>query len=241
MDRLIPGPTLITRAYDAILGAICDGRLAPGTRLTQDELADRLHVSRQPVAQAVSVLKSQGFLRERGRRGVIIPPLEREFFRAVYQLREALDPMAARLAAQRCSRPDAAEGRKLLTAGRLAVRNGRTDRLIHTDAEFHAWIYRLSANSLLLETMELYWKHLRRAMHGVLRRRSTRSRVWDEHQAILSAVVAGDASAAAALSLAHVRDAADRVVMSIPEAPHETGFLPAFPGLAARRTPRHEE
>jgi DNA-binding GntR family transcriptional regulator len=236
MDRLIPGPTLITRAYDAILGAICDGRLAPGTRLTQDELADRLHVSRQPVAQAVSILKSQGFLRERGRRGVIIAPLEREFFRSVYQLREALDPMAARLAAQRCSRPEASVGRKLLAAGRLAVRNGRTERLIHADAEFHAWIYRLSANPLLLETMELYWKHLQRAMHGVLRRRSTRSHVWDEHQAILSAVVAGDASAAAALSMAHVRDAADRVVMSIPEAPHETGFLPALPRLAARRT-----
>ena len=238
MDRLIPGPTLITRAYDAILGAICDGRLEPGTRLTQDELADRLHVSRQPVAQAVSVLKSQGFLRERGRRGVIIAPLEREFFRAVYQLREALDPMAARLAAQRCTRQDAAVGRRLLVTGRQAVRNGRTDRLINADAQFHGWIYRLSANPLLLETMELYWKHLRRAMHGVLRQRSNRSRSWNEHQAILTAVVAGDANTAAALSLAHVRDAADRVVMSIPEAPDDTGFLPAVPGLAARsRTP----
>ena len=237
MDQLLPGPTLITRAYDAILGAICDGRLAPGTRLTQDELADRLQVSRQPVAQAVSVLKSQGFLRERGRRGVIIAPLEREFFRAVYQLREALDPMAARLAAQRCTREEAAVGRRLVLAGRQAVRNGKTDRLIQADANFHDWVYRLSANPLLLETMELYWKHLRRAMHGVLRRRSTRSQVWDEHQAILSAVAAGDASAAAALSLAHVRDAADRVVLSIPEAPDDTGFLPALPSLAARRTP----
>ena len=74
-------------------------------------------------------------------------------------------------------------------------------------------------------------------MHGVLRRRSTRSKVWDEHQAILSAVVAGDTNAAAALSLAHVRDASDRVVMSIPESPGESGFLPALPRLAARRTP----
>ena len=237
MDRLIPGPTLITRAYDAILGAICDGRLAPGSRLTQDQLADRLHVSRQPVAQAVSILKSQGFLRERGRRGVIIAPLEREFFRAVYQLREALDPMAARLAAQHCTREEAAMGRRLIAAGRQAVRNGRTDRLISADAQFHAWVYRLSANPLLLETMELYWKHLRRAMHGVLRRRSTRGRIWDEHQAILGAIAAGDPEAAAALSLAHVRDAADRVVKSISEAPDEMGSLPAMTRLAARRTP----
>jgi DNA-binding GntR family transcriptional regulator len=236
MDRLTPGPTLITRAYDAILAAICDGRLAPGTRLTQDELADRLHVSRQPVAQAVSVLKSQGFLRERGRRGIIIAPLERDFFRAMYQLREALDPMAARLAAQRCTREEAAVGRRLVAAGRQAVRAGGTERLITADAQFHAWVYRLSANPLLLETMGLYWKHLRRAMHGVLRRRSTRSQIWDEHQAILGAIVAGDPGKAAELSLAHVRDAADRMLESIPEAPDETGFLPAAAELAARRT-----
>ena len=90
MDTLSTGPTLISQAYDAILAAICEGGLQPGERLNQDQLAARLRISRQPVGQALSILKAQGFVRDTGRRGLIVAPLEREFFSAIYQLREAL-------------------------------------------------------------------------------------------------------------------------------------------------------
>jgi DNA-binding GntR family transcriptional regulator len=216
MDRLTPGPTLITRAYDAILAAICDGRLPAGTRLHQEELADRLHVSRQPVGQAVSILKSQGFLRDSGRRGLMVTPLEREFFRAIYQLREALDPMAARLAATRCTREATAIGRRLMWVGRRAARARTAERLILADVNFHAWIYTLAGNPLLVETMGLYWSHLRRAMGEVLRRASIRTQIWDEHEAIFEAIADKNPTEAARLSLAHVRDAAARIVESIP-------------------------
>jgi DNA-binding GntR family transcriptional regulator len=232
MDRLTPGPTLIARAYDAILTAICDGRLPPGARLNQDQLADRLHVSRQPVGQALSILKSQGFVRDNGRRGVIIAPLEREFFRAVYQVREALDPMAARLASQHCTREESAAGRRLLSAGRRAVRARDIHAAIVADVNFHAWIYQVAGNPLLVETMGLYWNHLRRAMGEVLRRLSTRTTIWDEHQAIFDAIVEQDAGKASRLSLAHVRDAAERIVESIPAGPVGTGSS----GPGARRT-----
>lgn len=223
MDRLTPGPTLITRAYDAILAAICDGRLPPGARLNQDQLADRLHVSRQPVGQAISILRSQGFVRDNGRRGLIIAPLEPQFFRSVYQLREALDPMAARLAAQRCSREACAVGRRLLAAGRRAARGGSVEAVISADANFHAWIYQVAGNPLLVETMGLYWNHLRRAMGEILKHRSTRAAIWDEHQAIFEALAAQDAGNASRLSLSHVRDAAARVIESIPACPGGNG------------------
>lgn len=219
MDQLVPGPTLISRAYDAILAAICDGRLPPGTRLKQEELADRLHVSRQPVGQAVSILTSQGFLRESGRRALIIAPLEREFFRAIYQLREALDPMAARLAARRCTREAVTAGRRLLATGRKAARRGAVGPIVLADMHFHAWIYQLAGNPLLVETMGLYWNHLRRAMREVLRRPAIRSQIWDEHQAVFEALAKRDAVEAARLSLAHVRGAAARIVDSIPATP----------------------
>jgi DNA-binding GntR family transcriptional regulator len=223
MDRLTPGPTLITRAYDAILAAICDGRLPPGTRLKQEELADRLHVSRQPVGQAVSILKSQGFLRDSGLRGLIVPPVEREFFSAIYQLREAFDPMAARLAAQHCKKEDVVVGRRLLSAGRRAARAKVIEGVVLADVRFHAWIYHLAGNPLLVETMGLYWCHLRRGMGEVLRTFAIRGRIWDEHQAIFEAISERDGGEAARRSLVHVRDAADRIVESIPMAPRGTG------------------
>src|SRR5262249_4502416 len=124
ITRVSQGPTLLEQAYDAILGAICDGRLPPGERLNQDELAAQLQISRQPVGQALSLLRSQGFVRDNGRRGLIVAPLERDFFIAIYQLREALDPLAARLAAERCTPADGAEGSRILAEGRRALRAG---------------------------------------------------------------------------------------------------------------------
>jgi len=216
LDRLDPGPTLIDRAYEAILGAICSGELPPGERINQDELAARLHISRQPVGQALSVLKSQGFVRDNGRRGLLVAPIEREFFRSLYQLREALDAMAARLAAGRCSPQEIAEGRKLLAAGRKAVASTDVTALVAADMAFHMWIYRASGNPLLVETMSLYWNHLRRAMGEILRRPSNRKAVWAEHEELLRAIIAGDAISAERQALAHAREAAGRVAESIP-------------------------
>src|SRR5215470_5249381 len=178
-DGLRPGPTLIERAYEAILEAIRDGRLEPGVRLNQDELAARLQISRQPVGQALTILKSQGFVRDNGRRGLIVAPLERDFIRSIYQLREALDSMAARLAAERCSPADRLEGARLLVEGRKA---GGMDALIDADIDFHMWIYRLAGNPLIVDTMALYWNHLRRAMGEILHTPSRRQSVWDEHE-----------------------------------------------------------
>src|SRR6266568_5994061 len=130
LEGLAPRATLIERAYQAILDAICEGHLAPGERLNQDELAARLQISRQPVGQALMILKTQGFVRDNGRRGLIVAPLEREFFRSIYQLRGALDAMAAGLAAERGSPADMGEGRNLVAQGRKAVASGSMEALI---------------------------------------------------------------------------------------------------------------
>jgi len=216
VDIPTQGPTLIDQTYASLLNAICDGRLEPGERLNQDELATRMRVSRQPVGQALSILKTQGFVRDAGRRGLIVSPIERSFFRAIYQLREAIDPMAARLAARQAARSDVAEGRRLVASGREAVKAAEIEGLIACDMQFHLWIYRLSGNPLLLETMRLYWNHLRRAMGEVLRPAATRRQVWDEHQSILEALAGRDAGSAARRALDHVHGAAQRVADSIP-------------------------
>jgi DNA-binding GntR family transcriptional regulator len=204
MERLHHGPTLIERAYDAILDAICSGQIASGERLNQDELAARLNISRQPVTQALSILKSQGFVRDNGRRGLLVAPLERERVRAIYQLREALDPLAARLAAVRCTAGDANVGRRLLAEGKQA--GGDRDAIV-ADLAFHMWMYEVAGNPLLVDTMRLYWNHLRRPMGEPL----GHGPAWDDQRRILTAIIAGDADAAAACALAHARDEAARI------------------------------
>jgi DNA-binding GntR family transcriptional regulator len=91
MDALVAPKKLVDQAYATILDAICDGTLKPGERLTQESVAQRLNVSRQPIHNALLVLKAQGFVREAGRRGVSVVPLDPRLFEAIYQFRSAVE------------------------------------------------------------------------------------------------------------------------------------------------------
>ena len=100
MESLQPSPTIVEQVYRTILDAICDGRLEPGERLTQESVAQKLSVSRQPVGQALLLLKQQKFVSEAGRRGLMVAPLDRDFMRSIYELRLGIEPLAATLAAR---------------------------------------------------------------------------------------------------------------------------------------------
>jgi DNA-binding GntR family transcriptional regulator len=210
-------PSLYEQVYSAILEAICGGMLRPGDRINQDELAARLDVSRQPVTQALTVLRSQDFVQDTGRRGLVVTPLRKSFFKSLYELRESLDPMAAKLAARNSASLSRPEAEALLARGRLAVQDGSVAALTSADVAFHRWIYQAAGNPLLTETLRLYWHHLRRAMVAVVQPLQGRDRVWDEHHHILQAVLGGQEQAAQRLSLLHIQEAAQRVMQRLPD------------------------
>ncbi|MBV8850575.1 MAG: GntR family transcriptional regulator, partial [Methylobacteriaceae bacterium] len=89
-------PSLVDRVVDAIVSEIVDGELPSNTRLIQDELARAYGVSRQPVQQALLLLKNQGLVRDAAGRGLIVSPLDIEFVRNLYEVRAVLDGLAAR-------------------------------------------------------------------------------------------------------------------------------------------------
>lgn len=215
MQRLALHPDLAQQAYDAILDAICGGQLAPGSRIIQEDLAARLAVSRQPVIQALLLLRKQGFLRDNGRRGLIVAPLEAADVRRVYAVRGVLDGLAARAAAAGNAARAATEGPALIIAGRRAARGRDMAAMIAADMAFHRFLYDLSGNPLIEESAGLHWQHIRRAMGGVLRRGDRPVRVWDEHEAILAAVAAGDEAKAEALSRQHAETAAGELAAQI--------------------------
>src|SRR5918997_3922578 len=76
LSRIAATPDLTDQVYQRLLYAICDGELAPGARLTQEALAATLGVSRQPVLQALRLLKKDGFVSDAGRRGLRVTPFE---------------------------------------------------------------------------------------------------------------------------------------------------------------------
>ena len=211
MESLKPQKTLVEQVYERILDAICDGTLPAGTRVTQDELAARLEVSRQPVMTALGLLRQQGFLVEHGRRGLQIAPADRAHFDAIYELRSVLEPWAASLAARRRTPELLARGRALVAQGKRVAAAGDARAALQTDIDFHSFIYEASGNPLVYESMQLHWQHLRRSMGEVLRRPRFTEKVWREHEQILEAIAEGDEGRAARLIADHVREARERV------------------------------
>lgn len=203
ITRIETAPDLVEQVRARLLDAICDGSLAPGARLTQEELAASLNVSRQPVLQALRLLKSDGFVIDAGRRGLMVAPLEGAMIERIYAVRAVLDGLAARLAAQRKVKLD----RGLIDAGRRAAAGTRLAAMIDADMRFHHALYAAADNDFIAESAERHWRHIRRAMGAVLRSPGTRASVWDEHEAILEAVARGDAARAERLARTHGEDA----------------------------------
>jgi len=214
MNVIQTAPALAEQVYQAILDEICSGRLTPGTHLKQEQLAERLGVSRQPVQQAMALLKADGLVEEVGKRGLRVSHLDVATMHHHYEIRALLDGLAARATAARLAGdPAARDGfeqqvRAIIAAGRKAVDSGDVADMVRQDEAFHRLFYDASGNPLLAQTAERHWRFLRRVMGDVLRHAEPPHDIWDQHEAIVGATLANDSAAAEKLMTGHATRAA---------------------------------
>lgn len=204
-------PDLVERVHHALSEAIGTGRLAPLTRIRQEDLARQLAVSRQPVLQALRLLKQQGLVSDAPGRGVQVAALDAARIGQVYQVRGALDALAARLAAERRARIDPG----LLERGRAAVAGADVQAMIDADIAFHRAVYAASGNPMIEQSAQVHWQHIRRAMGATLQQSRVRETVWDEHAAIADAIAAGRAAEAERLMAGHGRRASEHMARQL--------------------------
>lgn len=218
-------PSLTEQVYHAIADEICDGALPAGSHLVQEQLAAKLGVSRQPIQQAMALLKADGMVEEIGRRGLSVTPLDLDLMRHHYDIRAALDGLAARLAATRArdisgvAGDIAKQGLLILQQGEDAVDRGVVGDQVRHDEALHKFLYEHSGNPLLTKTAEPHWRFLRRAMGDVLRHAELPGDIWRQHAEILEAVIAGDPSRAEALIIAHDLEAAEALRSALAKRP----------------------
>ncbi len=212
MKPLSPAPNLAEQVRDAILAEVASGRLAPGERIIQEQIAKSLGVSRQPVQQALLLLRNQGVLQEAPGRGLVVSAMEPDQVQHMYELRAVIEGLAARLAAERHPERAARQGPALIEAGRKAAAAGSVARMIAADLRFHEFIYELSGNPLIGPAMAAHWTHAQRVMGEVLRRDETPRDIWDQHAAMLDAIAAGAGTRAENLARQHISQAAGFMV-----------------------------
>ncbi|MDP5116831.1 MAG: GntR family transcriptional regulator [Burkholderiaceae bacterium] len=215
MKILSVQPNLVEQVHEAILLEISSGKLAPGSRIIQEQIATELGVSRQPVQQALLLLRNQGLLRDAPGRGLIVAPLDPDHIRQMYDVRAVIEGLAFRKAALNNAAAAKREGPDFITKGREAAKNGSVTDLIAADMAFHHFVYSLSENLLVAPTMDTHWTYTQRVMGEVLMRDEKPRDIWDQHEALLQFIITGDGQAAEAQAREHILAAADFIIERI--------------------------
>jgi DNA-binding GntR family transcriptional regulator len=204
-DGRMENRTLRERVYEILREDILSGQLGPGAELSEVALADRLGVSRGPIREALGLLRAQGLVTMQPRRGAYVSVLTRQEFLEAYQVREALEALAARLASERLGDEDIAEFEALHDELRRAVRDRAVQRFFDANQRFHATLVALSGNGRLIAVHAQLVEQMGRYMARSLSLRGSLERSLEEHEQILDALRARDGARAAEAVSLHIQ------------------------------------
>lgn len=205
-------PSATARAYDELKRQILRAELQPHEQLLEQDLAERLGMSRTPVREACIRLQSEGLVEIVPRRGVRIVAISAEDMAQVYDVLGVLEARAAELAARHAS-PDQLERLDAaVTRMHDALDAGDLDAWAAADADFHVRLVEASGNRHLVETTTRYADLVHRARMVTLRLRPTPTGSSDDHRSLVEAIRSGDAARAGSAHLAHRRAVAENLV-----------------------------
>jgi DNA-binding GntR family transcriptional regulator len=199
-------PSLVDGLHEAIKARIVDGRLAPGAKVLEAELALALGTSRTPVREALIRLQSEGFVEPAPPRGLRVAPLSARDIREINEVLACLEAEAAERLARR--RPGAAEMALLdaaIAAMDVALEGEDRAAWAEADYRFHCLIVELCDNRHLAQTARLFLDkaHRVRLLTTPLRERPVYANV--NHAAVVEAVRRGDPQTALEIHRAHKR------------------------------------
>jgi GntR family transcriptional regulator of vanillate catabolism len=217
---------LVDEVTDRLRSLILDGTLPPGQQLLQITLSEQLGVSRTPLREALRVLENEGFVRiVNGNNTLEVIDLSPEDMIELYELREVIDGLAARLAAKRgIDKGTSKELRAALDDMRAATEPFDATRRAAAHARFHALLAEASGNRHVIAQspmIRLTAQMLARRLSQYRKDEPTYSAETleegeDDHLAVIEAIEAGDARGAEASARRHIRKTIKSLTTSFP-------------------------
>ena len=145
---------LNTQVYDILKEMIADQRFLPGSSLNVEKLTQELGVSRTPIWEAIRRLEQEGIVAHTPHKGVRVVELTRKMALELYEVRETMESLAARLGAERAKQALVNRMKKILTEQHTVVKNEDAVAYSRTDHDFHQIIYEACGNDLLKDLLE---------------------------------------------------------------------------------------
>ena len=198
--------------YRRLKEQIISGDMAPGSRLIELNIAADFGVSRTPVREALKRLAAENLVLADPARGMIVHAPDTGEIEDVFTVREALDGLAARLAAHRITPSELARLRLIVDTMREAIKADRREQILISNQRFHDVIYSAAGNPMLARVASDLRDFVRRFTTLPFASPDRVEDVLSEHEQILAALVAHDPEAAQRASNGHLDAAREYLV-----------------------------
>jgi DNA-binding GntR family transcriptional regulator len=205
---LIEHENLDDKIYARLKRMIADGQLAPGQRILQEKLARDMGVSRTPLVNALKRLAQERLVEWVSRRGIYVKQFSLKEMAQLFEVREGLEPIAARLAATRISPAEVKAFKKVFDGFSKKPSAAEVQRYLKRDRHFHWRLVELTDNPHLAAAMESVNMMISAYQVGVPR---SLAESLPEHQAILEALERRDPDASEAAMRIHIRRSVERL------------------------------
>jgi DNA-binding GntR family transcriptional regulator len=207
-------PSLGDLTYRSIRDSILTGGSRMGARLVDVRLAEQLGVSRGTVRQALTRLVDEGLAVERPRQGTYVRTFGPDDLIALYNVRVAIEPIAARLTVRR--RPPLTSLRSLLADTGRAYADGNMAAILEAESAFHTELVTLAGNAHLLDLYRAARSRFRMAISVTQASLAPELRqATDDHPPIVEALASGDESVAAGVVHWHIVENVDQALRAL--------------------------
>jgi DNA-binding GntR family transcriptional regulator len=213
---------LAAEALERLRDLIIQGELAPGVKLNERVLCERLRTSRTPVREAIKYLASEGLVELLPNRGAIVTPITAATVREMFVLLGALEALAGELACINASDADIAEIQALHY--QMLVYHARAELALYfrCNQEIHLRLVECTGNATLANTYRALNGHVRRARYMANLSRERWDHAVEEHQNILDALVRRDSALLPALLRSHLNNKMLVVLEALGQQPAES-------------------
>ena len=227
------------RVASELRSEILQGDIAPGSRLSQQSTAERFGVSRIPVRDALQILAGEGLVQPSSNATAVVTGMSIAELQELYELREAIEPLATEIAVPNVGRADLLVMRKQL---QIMAQHADTRTWLAANTEFHATIYRRASRPRMIELVDRLRSDTDRYMYVHIEVVGQTEHLTDEHLGILAAVESRDSALAARLTREHLATSHDFILTYLLEKQGAGGVIPtphhtAIPHLAVEAAP----
>jgi len=191
-------------AYDVLKKAIITGEIPAGERIVETDYADRLHISRTPLREALRKLERDGLVEYVIRRGVVVRAFTAEDVDQIYTIRNSLEMLTLPYIIENATAEDIRSLREKLAAMDRLMETDDVEGLSPLARDFHTSLTRISGKNRILRVIESQDEYIRRFSAMAIRQEDRRSAAHEEHHRLVDYVEQKDLERFRALTQTHI-------------------------------------